>query len=136
MKRYTLIIIAACVTLMFSGCRKEDTPSSQNSCIGGTGGSLDLAIIPQHHGAPIYGATVYIEFNTLSSPGALSNFDLVMVGEEEENHIHVENMKCGDYFIHCVGYDSTISQVVTGGIPYSIAFDAHGDIDIHVPVTE
>ena len=137
MSKSFLLFLIPFVTLVTS-CKDENPPEpvNTNPCVAGTGGSLDLAIVPQHHGSPIYGATTYIEFNTQSSPGALSNYDLMVEGEADESHIHVNNMKCGDYFIYCVGYDSTISMIVRGGIPYSISQSAHGDLDIHVPVTE
>lgn len=130
--------MSAVAILITIACKKENPPPvvDKNPCVAGTGGSLDLAILPEHHGDPIYGATAYIEFNTQSSPGALANYDLIIVGEPDEDHIHLENVKCGDYFIYCEGYDSTALEVVRGGIPFTISKSAHGDIDIHVPVTE
>ena len=139
MKKYFLLIIIIFSVILWTRCRKENppvVPVNADTCVAGTGGSIDLAIIPQHHGAPIYGATAYLKFNTQSYPGALVNFDLSVEGEPQENHIHVDNMKCGSYYIYCVGYDSTISQTVRGGIPYVILKSAVGDIDVHVPVTE
>jgi len=101
----------------------------------GNGGSVNLVVFPQHHGAPIYGATAYLKFNTQSNPGALTNYDKTVVGESGEAHIHVNGMRCGEYFIYCVGYDSTINMPVRGGIPYSFSTQS-GEIDVHVPVTE
>lgn len=129
MKSYSAFIFLFLLSVL--GCKKKE-----ETCVAGTGGSISFAIFPQHHGATIYGATAYLKFNTQSSPGALSNFDMNVVGEAHESHIHAQNMKCGDYYIYCVGYDSTISQTVKGGIPYSVASGASGEIDITVPVTE
>ena len=132
MKKYFLLTTIICLLFIFSGCKKEGTPT----CVAGQGGKVTLVIFPQHHGAPIHGATAYLEYNTQSSPGTLSNFDLSIAGEANEEHIHAENMKCGDYFIYCVGYDSTISQTVKGGIPYSLPASTSGEINVYVPVTE
>jgi len=132
MKKYFLLTAIIASAFAFSGCRKEGTPN----CVAGTGGKITLVIFPQHHGAPIHGATAYLKYNTQSSPGSLSNFDYQLEGEANEVHVHIENMSCGDYFIYCVGYDSTISETVKGGIPYSVPLNASGEIDIYVPVVE
>jgi len=129
MKKLIYLAIASIVFLV--ACKKENEPV----CNAGTGGKTNLAVFPQHHGAPIFGATAYIKFNTQSSSG-VSNSDLTVEGEPGEEHIHVNGLRCGDYFIYCVGYDSTISMPVRGGIPFTIKSNQTGELDVHVPVTE
>ena len=122
---------ASCAALMISGCRKE-------TCTGGKGGDYALQIYPEHHGDAILGATFFVEFNTQSSPGSVSDFDMKVKAEPGAEFISLENMRCGDYFIYCVGadVDSAASEVVRGGIPYSVADGAGGVVNIIVPVTE
>jgi hypothetical protein len=93
-------------------------------------------IHPEHHGEAIPGATAYIEFNTQSNAGAISNYDLTVHGDASEDHIHVNDLYCGEYFIYCIGYDSSISMPVFGGIPFEIKANQTGNIEVHVPVTE
>jgi len=108
----------------------------------GTGGSFTIAAFPQHHTKPIvsqsnYVDSAFVKFNTSEFPGtSASDYDLVIAGEAGEEHVHIENLKCGDYFIYMTGFDTSINQRVTGGIPYSIAEDAPSEIDLNVPVTE
>ena len=102
----------------------------------GTGGANTFVISPEHHGTPIKGATAYIKFDTKEQPGTdLSAYDLVQAGEVNEDHIHVEGMKPGKYYIYCVGYDPTIFSVVNGGIPLTVKSKS-GETLINVPVTE
>jgi len=131
MKNYFLpTAIAFSLLFILGGCRKEGT----ETCIGGANGNVTLSIYPQHHGEAIPGATAYIKFNTRSSPGSLSNFDFKIVGNANEDHIDARDLRCGDYFIYCIGMDST--ETVLGGIPYTIPSGTSGVLSVYVPVTE
>src|SRR5689334_2127419 len=116
MKKYIILISALAFIFFSTSCRKDGTPV----CKAGQGGNATMLVFPQHHGRPINGCTAYIAYGTLASPGGLSAYNLTVVGEANEEHIHVEDMNCGDYFIFCQGFDSTISQTVRGGIPFSL----------------
>ena len=131
MKKYLLIAFAAGAASV-SGCRKEE-------CNAGVGGDFTLQIYPQHHGEPIPGATCFLEFNAQSSPASASDFDLTVEAGNGSDFIVVKNMRCGDYYISCVGIDvdSASSEIVRGGIPYSISQRAGGEVlKIYVPVSE
>lgn len=104
-------------------CRKENEP-------------ITLKIYPQHHGAPIYGATAYIEFNTQTNAGATSNYDLSAKAGSSQSYIRFENFPVGDIFIYCVGYDPHIHMPVLGGIPYTVKSGESGEISVNVPVVE
>jgi hypothetical protein len=132
MKKYFLVGTALIIIFCSASCRKDGTPV----CKAGQGGNATLLVFPQHHGHPIVGATAYVAYGTLVYPGALSSFNLVVAGEPAEEHIHVDGMNCGDYFIYCVGYDSTISQTVRGGLPFSLSPLQTGEVNVYVPVTE
>lgn len=127
----SLLFIISLLAIVSTGCRKE-------SCSAGKGGNFVFRIHPQHHGDAIPGSTFYIEFNTQSAPGSLSNFDMKVETEPWADFATLENMRCGDYFIYCVGLDvdSATSEVVRGGIPYSISDGAGGVVEILVPITE
>jgi hypothetical protein len=108
----------------------------------GTGGSKTIAAFPQHHTKPIisqpgYVDSAFVKFNTQDFPGTSpSDYDLVLAGEEGEDHVHIEGLKCGDYFIYMTGFDTSLPHRVTGGIPYHIDENAPSEIDLNVPVTE
>lgn len=51
------------------------------------------------------------------------------------NHVHVEGLKCGQYYLYAAGWDTSISQVVKGGIPYNTD-QSTGEVIVKVPVVE
>ena len=126
------IITAALLITAFTSCKEE-----KDECTAGTGGSVTLVAFPQHHGADVRPYNVYVKYNTQNSPGTdPANYDLTIAADTTENHIEIENLKCGDYYIYMVGYDTAISEGVSGGIPTTIAEGATGEINLNVPVTE
>lgn len=130
----SLLIITLMIFLSASCDKKED-------CVAGTGGAVTIAAFPQHHGKTIYSQanypdSAYLKFNTQNFPGTdPADYDLVIAGEEGEDHVHIENLKCGDYFIYMTGWDTSINQRVAGGIPYRFS-QTSGEIDLVIPVTE
>ena len=132
--RYLFVVLAA-LAISSSGCDDDD------ECTAGTGGNVTLMITPQHHHVTIpnqdhYRDTVMIKFNTQEFPGANpASYDLVVVGDSGEDHVHVEGLTCGNYFIYAVGLDTSIMERVTGGMPFSTS-QTSGEISVHVPVTE
>lgn len=103
-----------------------------------TGGDATVVAFPQHHGAPIYGATVYVKFKAEDLPNdPTNNYDLKVEGEPGENHVHIHGLRYGKYFLYAVGYDSTIKQTVVGGTGIKIKWkERKQEIDINVPVSE
>lgn len=132
--KFSILLLSAISLTTFSGCNK-------NKCNAGTGGSVIIAAYPKHHGTTIYNQpaypdTAYIKFCTKDFPGTdLSQYDLKIAGEVGEDHVHINGLQSGDYYIYMAGFDTTISQRVTGGIPFTID-QTGGEIDLTVPVTE
>ncbi len=123
-----LIAMLAC----FTSCKKA-----------GLEGDNIVAAYLQHHGKPIfshsspnYRDTLYVKFNAVELPGTKpSDFDKVFIGEVGEDHVHIHGLQIGKYYLYGVGWDTTISQRVSGGIPIELK-QLTAETTIDVPVTE
>jgi hypothetical protein len=154
-KTLILFMAAASCMLVSQSCKKKkgckdpisinydsDAEEDDGTCqYGGTGGNTTIVAKPQHHGVPIVSKigwvdSAFIKFNAQESPGSNpANYDLVLAGEEGEDHVHIENMKPGKYYIFMTGFDSTITQRVSGGLPVIITATS-GEVDQAIPVSE
>ena len=124
-KIISLILIAAAIVI--GSCKKNNT-----------GGQCNIAAFPEHHGKSIYGATIYVKFGAKDLPGnPTSNYDLKIDGEANEEHVHINGLRYGHYYLYAVGYDSAIAQTVTGGIALKIKWkERKQELDVKVHVTE
>lgn len=122
----TISLSLLTVTILFS-CKKGDI-----------GGDATIAAFVKHHSTPIKGATVYVKFDEQELPSDITtNYDLKIDGEANEDHVHIEGLRYGKYYLYATGFDSTIMQTVTGGIPVKIEWsERKEEIDIDIPVTE
>jgi len=130
MKNILSVLVFA--VIIFSGCAKE-----------GLDGDATLVVKPAHHGTPIvstaaYADSVFIKFGAKEIPAdPTHDYDALVVGAVGEDHIHVENVKWGYYSVYCTGWDTTISQRVTGGVTTKIKrSDRKEEIILNVPVVE
>ena len=152
-----VLSVLALLLLVASSCKKtegctDSTATNYDSnadkdngsctyCVAGVGGDVTLVAILKHHTMTVasganYPDTVYLKFNTSNSPGSdLALYDTAFVGEAGEDHVHLEGLKCGHYYIYGTGFDSTINKRVTGGIPYNLTATS-GEVDLNIPVTE
>jgi hypothetical protein len=159
MKNIAIISCIVLVVVSFSSCKKDKVkgcmdPISINydskaeeddgTCeYAGTGGNTTIVAYAVHHSDTIingdslgYMDTAYVKFNAIESPGLLpSNYDLVIPGDSGEDHIHLEGLKRGKYFILMTGWDIDIGKRVIGGIPY-VLNESAGEVDLKVPVSE
>lgn len=154
MKKPVLYFLALSLTCVSMQCKKKgctdpisinydaDAKDDDGSCeYAGTGGNTTIVAKPEHHGTPIVSKigwvdSAYVKFNTQDSPGSNpANYDLVLAGEEGEDHVHITGMKPGKYYIYMTGFDSTIVQRVAGGIPVTIT-QTSGEVDQVIPVSE
>ena len=140
MYKNKISFLLALMAISFNSCKpdKDEDPE----LISGLGGNLTLVARPEHHGDPIlnkinYADTAYIKFNTQNFPGTdPALYDHIVAGETVgENHVHIEGIKPGKFFIYMAGWDTTINERVTGGIPVNTT-QASGELELVVPVTE
>lgn len=125
MKNRLLLYIAA-VTILFS-CKKSST-----------GGDVTIAAFPKHHGTSINGATVYIKFKATELPSdPTNNYDMKIVGDPNENHVHITGLRYGKYFLYATGYDTTYKVNVHGGVALKVKWkERKEEIDLDIPVGE
>ena len=131
-----LFVSAAILALSCSSCKNDD----QNTCVGGSGGSLTIVAKIAHHGTVIPNDslqpdTIWVKYNTQEWSNAPSGYNLRVIGEAHEDHVHLPNLKCGKYYLYGSGYDTSIQQVVKGGIPISTD-QSTGELLTTIPVTE
>ncbi|MBL7934159.1 MAG: hypothetical protein JNL60_19805 [Bacteroidia bacterium] len=107
----------------------------------GTGGKASVAIYVKHHNRLIPGALVYIKFNEKEFPGVDTElYDMRRIcgtSGESEGHTHLANLKQGYYYFYATGYDTSINETVSGGIPLHIRYSQRKDeINLDIAVTE
>jgi hypothetical protein len=112
---------------VFVSCKKNNT-----------GGQATLSIYTEHHGSPINGATIYIKFGAKDLPdNPTQNYDLKETASANSNHIQIEGLRYGDYYVYATGYDAAISEYVSGGVAIKIKWkERKKEIVVQVPVTE
>lgn len=132
----SLSLITVAIITSSSSCKPDKECEDA-----GTGGNLTVVATLKHHSKVIYNQpnyldTVFVKFNTQDLPGTEPlDFDTYFVGEAGEDHVHLDGLKCGDYYIYGAAFDTTITQRVVGGIPFSTT-QTDGEIELIVPVTE
>lgn len=115
------------------------------TCIGASGGNLNITAYLYHHDSlivnkPGYLDTVFVKYNSSNLPGlSPSDYDTYFVGDSASAFVKLTGLRCGDYYFYGVGMDTVSSPGhpfhVSGGTPFSTS-EISGEIIIHVPVTE
>lgn len=123
MKKLSLLLFIPLLMFAFA-CKKE-----------GKGGKINLTANVSHHNLPIENASVYIKYGATEFPGSdLTVYDDFIASDK--NGVAVfKGLRKGNYFLYSVGFDKSINENVTGGIPVKIETKA-GDIAVPLPVTE
>ncbi len=126
MKNIKLLISISAVVINTS-CKKNNT-----------GGQAIVMAHVGHHNTAIYGARVYVKFNARELPeDPENNYDLKVEAESVENHIHIQGLRYGQYYLYAVGYDSSLKQTVKGGLALSISWNERKkQLEVDIPVTE
>jgi hypothetical protein len=117
-------------SLLLGACKKN-----------GTGGEAIVAAMPAHHGKMIKGATVYVKFKATEMPeNPTTNYDLKVVSDPTDDHVHIEGLLPGKYYLYAVGIDSALvapNNVVDGGVPITIKYsERKSEIEVDIPVSE
>ena len=106
MKKLLLVCSIAASFLFISSCKKNDI-----------GGKATVILTPEHHESPIFGTTVYVKFDAVNLPSnPTSNYDLKITVDSTESSIPINELRPGDYYFYCEGYDPAFYEDVKGGI--------------------
>jgi hypothetical protein len=136
------IIVLSFIFLALSACKKDDPKDDEpEPCGAGQGGEVTVKAYLKHNGVPISGQaaymdTAYIMYNATSFPGPntiLYNF--LVAGKYQEDFVRIEGLKCGQYYFYVAGYDTTLAQRVTGGMPVNIV-QRSGELILDIPVND
>lgn len=122
------------VVLSYTSCKDDE------QCNAGSGGNLTIVARLEHHGMVIPNDslnpdTVWVKFGVSDWANAPAGYDLRVIGEYPEDHVHLEGLKCGKYYLYGSGYDATIQMVVKGGKPFETS-QTDGEISTAIPVAE
>jgi hypothetical protein len=97
LKTLKFLVFTSVLFTFISSCKKNDT-----------GGTATIHALVFHHDTPILGSTAYVKFNADKEPSnPTTNYDLKIEGEEDENHVHIADLRPGKYYVYAGGYDST-----------------------------
>lgn len=128
MKKGSFILLGLFMTLILMSCKKRISS--------GFGGNAILTIRAFHHTLPIDSFMAFVKFNAQDAP-ADNTYDtqgLSILNSDSTYSVTIPGLKKGDYYLYVSGWDSTIQEVVKGGIPYKITEES--SINAIVAVTE
>lgn len=104
-KFVALSISCALIILMNISCKKNDE-----------GGKAEIHALIYHGSTEIRNSTLYVKFGATSAPSdPTSDYDMKLNGESGDNHVHIEELRRGDYYLYAVGMDTVTHQSVKGG---------------------
>jgi hypothetical protein len=127
MKTILKITSVLLLILSLAACKKN-----------GTGGKATLMGHVKHHSVHIPNAMVYIKYDAKEFPGSdVSVYDASVQASSGDGHYEFEGLRPGNYYVYGVGYDSTISEAVFGGVAVKIKYsDRKETLEVDVPVVE
>ncbi len=124
-RNFSFILVTLSSLTFGSSCKKNDD-----------NGKAELHAMIYHGSTPIPSSTLYVKFNATSEPSSpTTNYDLKLQGMDDDNHVHIENLRPGDYYLYAIGYDTLTKQTVKGGAAANIKWSERKklkEVDIQV----
>ncbi|MES2479409.1 MAG: hypothetical protein V4561_09990 [Bacteroidota bacterium] len=130
MRTKGLLTIFCTLFLFQQSCNRKE--KDENA---GKGGNATLNIVMKHHNESknILNGKVYIKYNAQDAPSAFDDsVNCVSVGGVSTGTFN--SLKKGKYYLYGTGYDTSVSQAVKGGLPYTVNEEVN--LNITLPVTE
>ncbi len=111
---YTGVLLSF-IAIFISCCKKPNA---------GLGGSSSLKITAAHHGTTIDSFVVKVKFNAQDAPSN-NVYDIEdstsSITVPIKNQVVFSGLKTGEYYLFCKGWDASIAQYVSGGMPFTIS---------------
>lgn len=109
--RFTFILTAVFAAFFSTSCKKNST-----------GGKAEVHAMIYHGTTPIVGTTtLFVKFDATAQPNTpTENYDLKVLGEVDDNHVHIEELRQGNYYLYALAYDSLTKTPVKGGAAVTI----------------
>jgi hypothetical protein len=119
MRNYILIMMC-CGLLLAAGCKKNQL-----------GGKSSVSGTVTHHEKLIPFSRVFVKFNAKEFPGSdTTKYDhRIETGADGK---YTFSCYKGDYYLYGKGFDTGISEVVTGGIHVKVRSNENVDATVHV----
>lgn len=130
MKYLSSVLLLMAVVLTTVSCNRRDRGTEN---IGGKGGNAVLNVTPAHHGNNIDSCTIYIKYDAQDLPTSFDD-SVVCVMTNGKPVASFSQLKNGNYYLTGKGWDPSIVNEVTGGIPFTIT--EQKEYNITLPVTE
>lgn len=123
----TLAIFTSLLILFTASCKKN-----------GTGGKAELHAKIYNNGTAINHSDLYVKFDATQAPSdPTHNYDLKGHGEETDNHVHVESLRPGQYYLYAVGVNTVTGKTVQGGAAVEIKWkDRKKMVEVSIETAE
>lgn len=135
--KLTHLFLTACLgtAIAYLSACKDD-----NTCKAGSGGNLTIVAKLAHHGTVIPNDslrpdTVWVKFDAAEWGNAPAGYNLQVIGNFPEDHVHIEGLQCGKYYLYGSGFDTSVNMVVKGGKPIDTD-QKDGELVTTIAVTE
>ncbi|GEM_PF-5337466 len=136
MKKTIACLLISAAALVITSCKKE---SVEIQCTGGTGGNLQVRIIPDYDGNPVMSTEnslveAHVAFGKTEFPGAgNSNYNRKFKGKKNEPFVNCNSLKCGLFYFYVTYSDELTGESYSGGIPLGTD-QPEGTIELKVPL--
>lgn len=103
-------IIAVTALILTPSCKKNNT-----------GGKAEVHVMVSNNGTPIYNSTLYVKFDAHHEPSdPTGDYNLKLQGSSSDNHVHVEDLRPGEYYLYAIGVNASTGKTVKGGTAVEI----------------
>ena len=122
-----LTLLAISGLVLATSCKKN-----------GTGGKAEVHAMITNNGNPIYHSNVYVKFGTHHAPSdPTTDYDLKAHGEKTDNHVHIEDLRPGEYYLYAVGTNTLTGKTVKGGTSVEIKWKERKEtLDVDIETKE
>jgi len=110
-QKNTVLFFIFITTLSITSCKKNEA-----------GGEAEIHALIYHGETPVIGTTtLYVKFDAKTQPSdPTTDYDMKLQGDEDDNHVHVESLHPGNYYLYAAAFDSLDMKAVKGGAPVTI----------------